>query len=61
MGEYICGIEPSNSFSRGRNIERKETTLEFIGPNEIKNYKLEFNILCSNREIKKIKEYCRQI
>ena len=54
-GEYICGIEPGNSLFRGRGIERKEGTLRYIKPSEKINYKLEFNILTSNKEIKEYK------
>jgi hypothetical protein len=51
IGEYYCGIEPSNSFPRGRDIERKEGTLKFIEPGEEINYRIEIKILESNKEI----------
>ena len=50
-GEYVCGIEPCNSFVRGRYIERREKNLQFIEPGEQKKFRLEFNILKSNNDI----------
>ncbi|MHB8277244.1 MAG: aldose 1-epimerase family protein [Candidatus Humimicrobiaceae bacterium] len=55
-GEYACGIEPSNSFPRGRAIEREEGKLVFIKPGEIKKYRIEFNILKSNKEIEQFRK-----
>ncbi|MCL5073108.1 MAG: aldose 1-epimerase family protein [Actinobacteria bacterium] len=54
-GEYVCGIEPCNSYVRGRATERKEKNLQFIGPGEQKNFRLEFNILKSNNDINMFK------
>jgi len=54
-GEYVCGIEPCNSFVRGRTIEKKEGNLQFIEPGEQKSFRLEFNILKSNDDIVKFK------
>lgn len=60
VGEYVCGIEPSNSFVRGRDIEKKEKTLKFIKPGQKINYKLEINILESNKDINNfINEYVK--
>jgi hypothetical protein len=59
MGEYVCGIEPVNSLVRGRKIEREKGTLRFIEPGEKINYRLEFNILTSNKDIEIFKnKYC---
>ena len=59
MGEYVCGIEPVNSLVRGRKIEREKGTLRFIEPGEKINYRLEFNVLVSNKDIEIFKnEYC---
>jgi hypothetical protein len=59
QGEYVCGIEPANSLVRGRKIEREKGTLKFIEPGEKVNYRLEFNILTSNKDIEKFKDkYC---
>jgi hypothetical protein len=54
-GEYVLGIEPCNSFVRGRATERKENNLQFIRPGEQKTYRLEFNILKSNDDISKFR------
>jgi len=55
-GEYACGIEPSNSLPRGRAIEKELGKLVFLKPGEIKNYRIEFNILKSNKEIEQFKK-----
>jgi len=54
-GEYVCGLEPCNSFVRGRTTERSEGYLNFIKPHEQKNFRLEFIILKSNNDITKFK------
>ena len=54
-GEYVCGIEPGNSLVRGRAIEREKGTLKFIEPGEIINFRLEFNILTSIKDIDNFK------
>jgi len=51
FGEYVEGIIPANSLIRGRDVERKEGNLKFIEPGEKINYRLEFRILESNKEI----------
>lgn len=53
-GEYVGGIIPANSLIRGRNVEREEGTLKFIEPGEKINYRLEFKILDSNKEIDRV-------
>jgi hypothetical protein len=55
-GEYVCGISPGNSLSRGRKVERNENTLVIFKPGEKKYYRLEFNILASNKEIEFFKK-----
>ncbi len=57
-GEYTCGIEPSNSFPRGRAIEREDGKLVTIKPGEMKKYRIEFNILKSNKEIE---QFCKKL
>ncbi len=49
--DYVCGIEPCNSFIRGRKVEREEGNLRFIEPGENINYRIELNILASNNDI----------
>jgi len=59
-GEYVCGIEPTNSWPRGRAVEREEGTLQFIQPGERVDFRLEFVILSSNKDIEKYKQnYCK--
>ncbi|MBC7334516.1 MAG: DUF4432 family protein, partial [Actinobacteria bacterium] len=58
-GEYVCGLEPANSLVRGRKIERQEGNLKFIKPGEKVNFKVEINILTSNKEIRSFEsKYC---
>lgn len=49
--DYVCGIEPTNSLIRGRKVEREEGNLRFINPGEKINYRIEFNILTSKKDI----------
>ncbi|MGM0365091.1 MAG: aldose 1-epimerase family protein [Actinomycetota bacterium] len=57
--EYVCGIEPANSWPRGRAVERKEGNLQFIEPGETVRYRIEFEILPSNKYIEIYrKKYC---
>jgi len=56
MGEYVCGIEPGNSYPRGRSIEKKENNIRYIEPGERVNFRLEFNILKSNEDIENFKK-----
>jgi len=58
--EYVCGIEPANSWVRGRSVERKEGTLRFIEPGQKVKYHIEFDILASNKDIDNYKnKYCK--
>ncbi|MHB8277529.1 MAG: aldose 1-epimerase family protein [Candidatus Humimicrobiaceae bacterium] len=56
LGEYVCGIEPANSLVRGRSVEKEKGTLKFIKPGEKINFRVEFNILTSKKEIENFKE-----
>lgn len=59
-GEYLCGIEPANSFISGRKVEREKGTLKFIEPGEKIKYRLEFNILKSNKDLEDFKNrFCK--
>lgn len=51
MGEYVCGIEPCNNLGKGRKIKKDEGRLKFIEPGQQINYRLEFNVLKSNKDI----------
>lgn len=50
-GEYVCGIEPSNSLIGGRAAERQAGDLPFIGPGQVIKNRLELTVLGSNDEI----------
>ena len=56
MGEYVCGIEPGNSYPRGRSVEKKEGTVRYIEPGQKINFRLEFNILKSSEDIEIFKK-----
>jgi len=43
-GTYVVGIEPSNSYIRGRVEERKAGTLVILQPQEIRTYSIEIEI-----------------
>jgi len=60
-GEYVCGIEPGNSYPRGRDIERKEKNIRYIEPGQKINFRLEFNILKDGNDIYDIKKLFKTI
>jgi len=60
-GEYVCGIEPSNSYLRGRYIERKEKAVRYIEPGQKIKFRLEFNILKDGNDIDDIKKLFKAI
>ncbi len=51
IGEYVCGIEPCNNLGQGRKIEREKGRLRLIEPGERIAFKLEFNVLKSEKDI----------
>ena len=53
MGEqfYVVGIEPSNCLVLGRTREKELGTLQYIEPDEAREFHLEINILSSREEI----------
>ncbi len=50
-GEYVCGLEPSNCYVRGREIERKNGMLKFLKPQEKIKMFVKLEILKDNSEI----------
>ncbi len=44
-GEYVLGMEPANCLVGGRADARKNGTLEFIEPGEIRNFDLEVEVV----------------
>jgi len=55
-GEYVLGIEPGNCHVGGREKARKDGTLEFIKPGEIREFQLEIQIVEGQEDIKKLEE-----
>ena len=43
--EYVLGIEPCNCHVEGRSKDRREGTLEFLKPGEIREFNLEIEVL----------------
>ena len=43
--DYVLGLEPGNCFPDGRNVARKEGYLQFIKPNQTKQYEFEVQII----------------
>jgi len=59
QGEYVCGLEPTNSFPRGRDIESKEGNVRFLRPGEKAYQKIEIGILDGIEDIQGFKEKIR--
>lgn len=60
-GFYVMGLEPGTNYFEGREQEAKEGRLDYIAPNETKNFELELGIIEKNEiddfinEIKNLK------
>ncbi len=54
-GEYVMGLEVSNSFPDGRDKERAQGRLPFIEPGETKKYCFELGIVDGDAEISALK------
>ncbi|MBM3700713.1 MAG: DUF4432 family protein [Actinobacteria bacterium] len=59
-GEYVLGLEPANCKTYGRKLAREKGELEFIEPGEVKDYKLELDILKDIADIDRIKKLLKQ-
>lgn len=53
-GEYVLGMEPANCLVGGRAEARKNGTLEYIDPGEVKNFDLEVEIVSGEAAINKL-------
>lgn len=53
-GEYVLGIEPCNCAVEGRAKARREGTLEFIKPGEVRKFNLEIEILEGMERIRQL-------
>jgi hypothetical protein len=51
--EYALGLEPGNSYPRGRVIERSKGNLRYIEPNEEVDFEFLVEVIPSNVDIKK--------
>jgi hypothetical protein len=52
-GEYVLGIEPCNCYAGGRADSKSKGVLEYLEPGEIREFKLELEILDGKDEIKR--------
>ncbi|MEM4228174.1 MAG: aldose 1-epimerase family protein [Thermoproteota archaeon] len=59
-GTYVMGMEPANSLVMGRDKERAWGTLQYIGPQETKEFHIEIGIL-AGYEIVEFEEKIRRI
>ena len=50
-GEYVLGMEPANCLVAGRAEDRKNKTLEYIGPGETRNFDIVVEIVNGASEI----------
>lgn len=53
-GIYAVGIEPANCYLEGRDVARKNGTLQFIEPGEVKRFEIEIGIIDGKSEIERI-------
>jgi hypothetical protein len=54
-GTYVLGMEPSNAFVMGRDKERALGTLQYIEPQEVREFQVEVGVL-EGEEIKAYEE-----
>lgn len=45
QGTYVCGMEPANALVMGRATERNEGRLQFLNPDEKREYHLEIGVV----------------
>jgi hypothetical protein len=53
-GEYALGIEPGNCYVEGRVDARNKGILEYLKPGEVRNFKIDVEILDGGAEIDRI-------
>ena len=53
--EYVHGLEPSNGWVMGRDLDRKARRLVFMRPGEVRRYRIELDFLSGRDELSKIK------
>lgn len=55
-GEYVLGIEPCNCYGSGREYLKASGLLEYIGPGEVRNFRIETEILDGAEQINRVKD-----
>jgi len=53
-GEYVMGIEPCNCHTKGRAEARKDGTLQFIKPGEVKHFNVEIEVVDGEKNINEL-------
>lgn len=61
QGWYTCGLEPANCLVEGRDKDRAARRLQFIGPQEEREFELELGVLTSADEIKSFEDEVKRI
>lgn len=57
--DYVIGLEPSNSYIKGRKEERENGTLPVIGAYETVTFEVSVGILDGTEEIRRYEELCK--
>lgn len=61
QGWYTCGLEPANCLVEGRDKDRAAGRLQFLGPQEERDFELELGVLTSAEEIKAFEAEVKKI
>jgi hypothetical protein len=56
-GDYVVALEPGNCYPMGREKIRERDELTILEPGEIKEYKLELNILDGEKDLNNLKNW----
>jgi hypothetical protein len=59
--DYVVGLEPSNCYVEGRDVDRKNGILQFLQPGETREYHVEIGILSSQDEIEAFEKYVKSL
>ena len=57
--DYVIGLEPSNSYIKGRTDERKNGTLPVLGPYETQIFEVSLGILDGEADIQAFEKICK--
>jgi hypothetical protein len=60
-GEYVMGLEPCNCLVEGRVATREAGMLERLAPGEVREFKIEAELLCDKKGLDRITEEIRSL